>query len=406
MGISGSIFTGMSGLITYSRGLDVISNNVANLNTPGFKGSDLRYRDLFYKFQWVATQGAQLANEQDSAGVASGGTSIRFRPGDLQETGNDTDAAIEGNGFFILRGKDGTVYTRSGQFQFDDDGILVSFDGEERVAGLGENGELTDITLEGLRTIAPKATSEVIFFDNLSRGSNEHVIDDLEIIDGNGETHILTVTFTNNDAETPRSWLIEVEDEDGNVITAGQEIRFQGNGSPEEGFNRISFTFTPEDGDAFDMDFFFGEPNSFTKATSFSGTATSSLAVESQDGFQSGALLSVGFTRDGKLDLEYSNGENQQGVRLALAWFQDLQALSQLEGARFVPRGGQDVEIGGAAEGVFGEIVEETVEISNIELTSEFTDLIIVQRGFQASSQVITVANEMLQQLLDMGRNR
>jgi flagellar hook protein FlgE len=396
----------MSGLITYSKGLDVISNNVANLNTPGFKGSDLKYRDLFYNFQWVATQGAQLASEQDSGGVGTQGTSIRFRPGDLQETGNDTDAAIEGNGFFVLRGQDGTVYTRAGQFQFDDDGVLVSSVGEERVAGLNDKGELIDITLDGLRTMAPEATSEVIFIDNLSRGSNRHVIDDLEIIDGNGETHTLTVTFTNNQAETPRSWLIEVEEEDGNVVTAGQEIRFQGNGSPAEDFNRISFTFTPEDGDAFEVSFFFGEPNSFTKATSFSGTASSSLSVESQDGFEAGALLSVGFTRDGRLDLEYSNGENQQGVRLALAWFQDLQALQQLEGARFISHGGQEVEIGSAAEGVFGEIVEETLEISNVELTAEFTDLIIVQRGFQASSQVITVANEMLQQLLDMGRNR
>ena len=406
MSITGSIFTGMSGLITYSKGLDVISNNVANLNTPGFKGSDLQFRDLFYNFQWVATQGGQLANEQDGSGVGDGGTITRFRPGDLQETGNDTDAAIEGNGFFVLRGKDGTFYTRAGQFQFDDDGFLVSANGEDRVAGLDENGKLIDITLDGLRTIAPQATSEVVFFDNLSSGTNQHVVNDLEIIDGNGETQTWTVTFTNNQAETPRSWLIEVEDEDGNLITAGQEIRFQGNGSPEEGFNRVTFTVTLEDGDSFDMSFFFGEPNSFTNATSFSGGPTSTLAVESQDGLRAGALVSVGFTRDGRLDLEYSNGENRQGTRLALAWFQDLQALQQLEGARFVPRGGQQVNIGGAAEGVFGEIIEETVEISNIELTSEFTDLIIVQRGFQASSQVITVANEMLQQLLDMGRGR
>ena len=94
MSITGSIFTGMSGLITYSKGLDVISNNVANLNTPGFKGSDLQFRDLFYNFQWVSTQGGQLANEQDGSGVGDGGTITRFRPGDLQETGNDTDGCI------------------------------------------------------------------------------------------------------------------------------------------------------------------------------------------------------------------------------------------------------------------------------------------------------------------------
>jgi flagellar hook protein FlgE len=80
--------------------------------------------------------------------------------------------------------------------------------------------------------------------------------------------------------------------------------------------------------------------------------------------------------------------------------------LQQLEGARFIPSARQTVEIGNASRGVFGEIVGSTIEISNIELSAEFTELIIVQRGFQASSQVITVANELMQQLLDMGRGR
>lgn len=402
----GSIYTGMSGLITYSRGLDTISNNVANLNTPGFKASDLLYRDLFYQFQWVASQGPQLANEQDGTGVGDQGTLIRFAQGDLQDTGIDTDAAIDGNGFFILRTDDGDQYTRAGQFVFDDDGVLVTADTEDRVAGLGEGGGLVDITLDGLRTIPPTATGRVTFIDNLSPDSTRHVIDDLVLLDTVGESQPVTITFTNNSAQTPRSWLIDVENEDGETVVAGAEIRFQANGSPEVDFNEITFTFTPAESDPFEVTFFFGAPGSFTNATSFAAGTISTLAVEDQDGTESGSLIGVGFTRDGSLDLEYSNGETRQGTRLALAWFNDLQQLRQIEGARFLPQDGQRVTIGGATDGVFGEVLEETVESSNIDLTQEFTDLIIVQRGYQASSQVITVANEMLQQLFEIGRSR
>jgi len=402
----GSIYTGLSGLLTYSSGLDVISNNVANLNTSGFKGNDLLYRDLYYQFQWVATQGPQLANEQIGSGVGDQGTVIRFQQGDLQETGIDTDAAIDGNGFFIIRTNSGEEYTRAGQFIFDNDGKLVTADTDEPVAGLNANGGLTDITLDGLRTIAPTPTSEVSFVDNLSTGSANHVINNLALIDTVGEAHPVTIRFTNNGTTTPRSWLIDVEDENGDTIVAGAEIRFQANGSPEVDFNTITFTYTPEDGEPFDVTFFFGEPGSFTNATSFSGGPTSTLVVEDQDGSESGALTSVGYTRDGSLNLEYSNGESQTGPRLALAWFDDPQSLRQIQGARFLSQDGQDIRIGGATDSVFGAIVEQTVEASNIELTQEFTDLIIVQRGYQASSQVITVSNEMLQQLFDIGSSR
>lgn len=402
----GSIYSGMSGLVTYSKGLDVISNNVANLNTPGFKGEDLTYRDLFYQIQWEARHSELIASQQDGSGVGDTGSTIRFRQGDLQETGNETDVAIDGNGFFVIQTTDGPIYTRAGQFNFDEDGFLITVDTGERVAGLDENGELIDISLEGLRTIPPTPTGEVSFVGNLSTGSTRHVIDDLEIIDRAGNSQPVTVTFINNGSETSGSWLVEVEDEQGNPITVGQEIRFQGNGSPAEDFNSFTFEFPAENAEPFEVTFYFGEPGSFTNATSFSGGSTSDLIVEKQDGRNFGSLISVGFTRTGTLELEYSNGETEEGAQLALAWFDDLQLLVRGDGARFAPRQSQDIRLGVAGEDVFGEVRSETVEISNIELTQEFTDLIIVQRGFQASSQVITVANEMMQQLLDMGRSR
>jgi flagellar hook protein FlgE len=112
----------------------------------------------------------------------------------------------------------------------------------------------------------------------------------------------------------------------------------------------------------------------------------------------------MGFKRDGSLKVEYSNGKDDESTQLALAWFDDLQALRQIGGGLFIADKDLDPIIDAPMQGVMGEIVENSVELSNVELTLEFTDLIIMQRGFQGSSQVLTVSNEMIQQLLDMGR--
>lgn len=131
-----SIYIGMSGLISFSDGLTSISNNVANLNTPGFKGSQLEFVDLFYRYQYSGTTDQQGSPYAQGSGVASGATIPNFSQGEFRQTGNDLNAAIDGNGFFVLR-KDGeTFYTRAGQFQIDDAGYLVSTDDNARVASL------------------------------------------------------------------------------------------------------------------------------------------------------------------------------------------------------------------------------------------------------------------------------
>ncbi|MCP4469632.1 MAG: flagellar basal-body rod protein FlgF [Gammaproteobacteria bacterium] len=402
----GSIYTGTTGLLTFSKGLDTISNNVANLNTVGYKRNDLLFRDLFYQLQ-VSGQN----NEQPNAswlgqGVTDGGTVTSFAQGEIQDTGNDTDVAIAGNGFFILRRDNDTFYTRGGQFSFDDDGFLVSNVLNSRVAGIDASEELVDISIAGLRTSPAQATNRVTFFNNLSTGSSSHVIDDLDVIDSVGEVHSFTVNFTNNSAVTPRSWLVEVEDESAAIVTSGQEIRFQANGSPEVGFNEFIFSYQPGSASAANITFNFGAPGSFAGATSFSSGSTSTLAVDDSDGIELGSLLGLSFDREGLLTINYSNGASEIAGRLGLAWFDALQSLQQIGNGLFLVDDSQEPVIGTAAAGVMGEIVSNSIEISNVELSQEFTDLIIVQRGFQASSQVVSVANEMIQQLLDISGGR
>ncbi|MGD8911372.1 MAG: flagellar hook-basal body complex protein [Candidatus Thiodiazotropha sp.] len=396
----GSIYTGLTGMMTFSQGLDVISNNVANLNTPGYKGNDLLFQDIFYRYGLSSDSGLNNPSSEIGNGVTGDRTVMREAQGEISETGNQTDVAIDGNGLFILRDGDNIYYTRAGQFEVDDDGYLVNRANQARVAGF-QDGELIDINVSTLDSINPQATTEILLTNNLAINGSEYDITDVEVFDALGESHLIDLNFI-NDGD---SWQVEIIDEDENVVASGGEIRFQTDGSPEEGYNSFSFQFAPDDVSATDITLNFGEPGSLTGATSFATGETSDLSVESQDGYTRGTLISMGFDRDGTLTMEYSNGKDNESNQLALAWFEDLQALRQIGGGLFLA--GDEIEpiIDTPMQGVMGEIVGNSLELSNVDLTLEFTDLIIMQRGFQGSSQILTVSNEMIQQLLDLGRS-
>lgn len=404
MSLYGTIYGGTTGLVTFSKGLDVISNNVANMNTPGFKRNDLLFRDLFYNYQLLGDSPDGFSGRQDGNGVTEGGTVTVFSQGDIQQSGNETDVAINGNGLFILRDGNQSYYTRVGQFQVDSDGYLVSSINGARVAGIDDSGRLQDINVSGFRTSPAQATTEVTFFDNLSSGATSHVINDIEVFDVAGNSHNLSLTLTNNSSETPRSWLLKIEDEAGEVIAEDLEIRFQGNGSPLEDFNSVEFAFEPDEVPASTISFSFGDPGSFTGATSFSAGSNSDLKVEGQDGRSFGSQLSSNFDEKGSLTINYTNGESADVGTLAFAWLNETQLLNQAGQGLFTTDDPSLLEFGRAGEGVMGDLVGRSVEISNVDLSQEFTDLVIVQRGYQVSSQVVSIANEMIQQLLDSAK--
>lgn len=403
-----TIYSALSGMLGFSKGLDVISNNIANLNTPGFKSSELEFRDLFYRY-------AQGGGPQDGgrsqvgAGLDTGGTRTRFKEGELRDSGNPLDVAIDGNGFLVLQpgngeqlyGRGGAqVYTRAGQLEFGKDGVLVDRNTGFRVMGY-EGGALREISISALRTSAPVATSRIRVTGNLSPGSASADLTNVTVIDGNGRSRTLAFKFTRDTADSAH-WFVEARDENSQLLGTG-EVRFQPNGSPAPEATRFSFSLAP---DAAPITLDIGDPGSFSGLTNFSGPSQSSLQVLSQDGAAAGSLTSATFDESGALRLTYSNGKTQSGPSLALAWFDDLQALRISGGSVFVNDGGQAPTLGTAAEGAMGRIAAGRVELSNVELTEQFTDLIILQRGYQASSQITSVANEMIQQLLDLDGKR
>ena len=403
-----SIYVGLTGLTGFSNGLRNISNNVANINSPGFKGSDLQFQDLFYHFQAGVNTNGDQASLFKGSGLGIGGTTILFKQGELRQTGGDLDTAIQGNGFFVLRQDTKTLFTRDGQFIIGADGFLTDRAGDARIQGL-VNGQLVDIDTSPFRISPAKPTATVKFAGNLSSGDSDglQVISNLTVFNVTGGSQTLKVTFTNNGAVTPRSWLIRVEDAAGNLIDDTGQIQFNGDGSPLDGFTTHTFTLRPPGGVApQSVTFDFGIAGGFSGATNFSAGADSTLAVTSQDGFASGAITKATFDTDGTLVLTYSNGQTAKPAQLALAWFDFLQGLEPTAGNDFENSAGLTMQLGTAQTSLFGSITAGSIESANVDLGQEFTDLVVIQRGYQASSQVITVANEMIQTLLDIKGGR
>jgi len=396
-----SILTGLSGLLAFSRGLDVLSNNVANMNTPGFKGSELAFRDMLY--QQSARQGGGEASI--GQGVNTGSTHVVYRQGELRETGNALDIAIDGNGFFIVRDKGEMFYTRSGQFEIDEAGFLTERGSGARVAALSGSGQLVDINIARNRIAPPKPTSKIAFVGTLSIDNPSHKISGITVFDAAGSSHVFSVNFTNNKDVLARSWLVEVRDEKEAVVGNG-EIRFEGTGIPTANFNKIQFDYAPSGLNNTSITLDFGDPDSNVGTRAFSAGTTSDVKVDTVDGFAPGSITESSVSEKGELTLKYSNGQTNTFDRLALARFDNPQTLTQIGNGMFRNTSDETMILGAPDSDGMGKAMARRVELSNVELTEQFTDMVVLQRGYQASSQVISVTNEMIQQLMDIRARR
>lgn len=390
-----SIYVGMTGLLGYSRGLRVIANNTANLNTPGFKSSSMQFADLFYG-SGDPSGGSSGGNlDRFGFGLNTTGTSVSFKQGDLRATGNDLDMAVDGQGMFVLKDSEGNVsFSRAGQFKFDANGVLVDRSTEAKVMGLDASGGFVEISVAGSMTNAGRPTARVKFLGNLSSTATEQTVNNVKVTDGAGAEHLLSLKFTNTTATSPGSWRVDVTE--GSISVGRAQIVFVG-GKPASGSESFSLDYAPPGQPATSVAFDFS-----TDVTSFAAGNLSTLAMASHDGVGPGSLTGASFDEDGNLVMEYSNGQNTQGARLALGRFDSPDAVVPVGGNRFLPTQKQAWHIGSAGAGGFGSVRSGVVEISNVDLSQEFSDLVIMQRGYQASSQVISTANDMLQELFSM----
>ena len=380
-----ALFNSLSGLFSFSRSLDTVSNNVSNMNTPGFRGSD-----TFFE------------NVDGGRGTRVSGEGLRTSAGDMRQTGTPTDLAIDGNGFFILRDDSGNLYyTRAGQFRFNDQGMLTDSVTGYQVMAIDAAGNLSGIDLDTYRTLPPQATSSVSMVGNIPPGTPSTNVSSVRIYDASGNMHTLSVTLTDNTAVTPGSYLVSVTDETGATVGTG-EIRFGTDGTPQVSFNTMALNLTYQ-GTPQTVTLNFGSPGAFNGATRLSGIAAN-LGAQNVDGHPLLGVTSLSFDDKGVLQLVYSSSEKRQGPQIALASFPNESSL-ELVGGRLIAGGSvQQRQIGRPGEGIFGHIAGGSLELANVDLTQEFADMIIIQRGYQASSRVMTVSNQMIEELYNSTR--
>lgn len=387
-----SIYIGMSGLQGYSRGLKIIANNTANINTPGFKSSSLQFGDMFY------ANGDQSGTSKGTFGssghgLMTSGTTLNFKQGELRQTGNALDLAVDGAGMFTLKDANGKLhYTRAGQFEFNSSGVLVNRLDGSKVMGRDTSGALAEITVNGTRASNSKASTTVTFKGNVDYNSTTVNVNSVKVIDSAGGEHNLTTKLTKTSTD---NWSVDVS-ENGVSVGTGNIVFL--NGKTVLASSKVVINYAPAGMTSTPLTLDFS-----TDVSSFAASPNlTTLAFNTQDGFSAGNLTGASFDANGVLVMTYSNGQTSKGNRLALGRFDTTDAVQAVGGNQFDSTDPTAWHSGSAGENGFGSVKSGMVEISNVDLSQEFSDLVIMQRGYQASSQIITTANEMLQELFAM----
>jgi len=383
-----SLYSGISGLRSHQTMLDVTGNNIANVNTAGFKSSTTQFQDTLSQM----TQGAGGPQTglggtnpaQIGLGVQVAGITTNFAQGSMQATGKATDLAIAGDGFFVTRQGNDTLYTRAGSFDFDADGRLVTPDGKivqgyaatNGVVNVG--GGLGDITLPVGAAAPAAATTVANVGGNLPSDSPVGTIlnRDVDVYDDFGTKSTLSLAFT----RTGAGWTVQGT---GGAQTALTFTEGAVNGTPSLDVNGVRVDLS--------------------KVTGFAKLNT--VSITDQDGREAGTLQGFSIAKDGTLVGQFSNGQSLAVGRIALATFANSAGLEKAgsSGYRATANSG-DAAVGVPGSPGVGALAAGTLEMSNVDLSQEFTNLIVAQRGFQANARIITTSDEVLQELTNLKR--
>jgi flagellar hook protein FlgE len=391
-----SLFSGISGLRAHQTMMDITGNNISNVNTAGFKSSTGVFEDTLSQMLKAAGAPQGTAGGTNPAqvglGVRNAGITTNFGQGAAQNTGRSTDLMISGDGFFVVRSGGESLYSRSGSFNFDANGSLVNPDGLVVQGWAATNGVINthaapgDVKLPIGTLLQPKATTSVTLGGNLPADTTNTnpIVTSITGYDVQGNEVAISASFTRQSAT---AWDYTVDDGTGPVTGT---INFNADGSP----------LTPP------------APNPVTTAgitidmstvTNYAGTST--IAALTQDGSAMGALQSFTIGGDGVLVGVFSNGLKQPLAQIAMATFNNPPGLEKVGGSAYrnsVNSGAPQMGVPGA--GGRGTLQSGSLEMSNVDLAQEFTNLIIAQRGFQANSKVISTSDELLNDLVNLKR--
>src|SRR5512140_3145505 len=387
-----AFLSGISGLRNHQLRMDVIGNNIANMNTVGFKSSRVTFEEGFAEVLAGAsgpsdTRGSINA-EQVGSGARVAGIDTLFSQGALEATGQPLDMAIQGRTLFVLSDGEKNLYSRAGNFRMDPSGRLVLAGTGLALQGINadSSGQLTgpsgDIILHPDETAPARKTTRIELKGNLDAAAEvdtKHVMAGT-VYDELGNPIELTLIFT---AQGDGKWTWEARTTDGELAPpSGGTVTFGADGSLQTldyGDGPSGLKLTQADGTSLNIDLITAAGALVSRA------GDSTAAVSSQDGRRAGELVSVSVEQDGTIQGVFSNGEVRNLARIAQASFANISGLE---------RAGETASSGEAQIGFAGEagssVLSGALENSNVDISKEFTDMIIAQRGFQANARVIT----------------
>jgi flagellar hook protein FlgE len=423
-----SLFTGVSGLQAQGEALGVVGDNIANANTTGFKASRAEFQDIVAK----SLKGI-LGGNQIGRGTKIGAVNPILTQGNIDSTDKSTDLAISGDGYFVLRGSDGASFTRDGSLHFDREGFLVTND-NQRVQGfqVDEKNRLTnemgDIRFP--KAIVPaKATADVMVSLNLDSRKDVGVPFDLkdpygtsqfqtgiEIYDSQGNKHLMSMYF-NKVAD--RTWeyrglcdgkeVVGGKEGEPSEVTAGK-ISFTVDGRLDtETVTKSNFNFTGGALQNQQVKIDFGDSITTDKGKGIVGTKQygkdSDMITWSQNGSAAGTITNLSFSDEGVLTALYSNGRAEDLAQVALAKFENPEAMFKVGNNRMKEaRDSGSPSIGKPGQSGRGKMFAKSLERSTVDLASEFINLIQNQRGFQANAKTITTTDELLGEIINLKR--
>jgi flagellar hook protein FlgE len=436
MGLASALYSSVSGLDVASTAITVTGDNIANVNTPAFKERRAEFADVLG--QSIASVGGF---SQLGAGAKVQRVSTVFSQGTFENTGRGTDLAIEGAGFFLVDSSQGRSYTRAGLFNFDAQGFLVNPEGM-RVQGFGidpltglSNGQLGDIQVSTALS-PPQPTSDIQVSVNLDSSSapipggfdpanpngSSHFRMPITVYDTQGNGHTATVFYTKVATNT---WDVTVglapADAFDPVAAPGDQFVIQGSTQLVFDNSGLITSITPSNPNGtvtipFEFSGLAGNPVqsvglSFGNIAGAGVQPTTQLAANSatnsfvQDGYAPGSLQAISIDREGYITGQFSNGESINLSQLALANFPNVEQLQAVGNNRLIEsRGSGQPIIGPAQSGNFGAIRASSLEQSNVDLATQFVRLIIHQRAFQANTRTVSVTNELLATLNNLGQ--
>jgi len=407
-----SMYSGISGLKNFQTKLDVIANNIANVNTYGYKKGRVTFKDAMSQTisSAVSPQGNRGGINPKQVGLGSAIATIDRidTEASMQSTGRSLDLAINGDGYFVLKEGDQYFYTRAGNFYLDENGTLVNFDGY-KVQAFDANGNLGDVMVNVNAVLPSVATTGITLRGNLSSDANLNFAysQQFEVVNGEGGTERIDMHFvkTNSDewtvyfgneteGDVPR--LVLHFGNDGNVQQIQKYSPDPANPDTllEEIVNSPSVQFQIPGVD---------RPYTFDLSSLTQLTGSNDAAVI-PNGYTEGQLMSFSIGTSGEINGVYSNGMIRTLGYLAVAKFSNASGLQSTGGNLYQATvNSGDANIGIAGEGR-GTILAEHLEMSNVDLSEEFTEMIVAQRAFQANTRIITTSDEILQELVNLKR--